>query len=46
MVTEETIKNLDLSKLSNEELNELLSEAVGYAEDLILFEFDARFEEE
>lgn len=46
MICEEDLLNIDLTQLDEEELQQLLSRAAGYAEDLILFELESRSDEE
>jgi len=46
MIEEVDLFGVSLFKLTDNELDELLMSAVGYAETLIEFEIEARYEEE
>jgi len=46
MIEEADLFGVSLFKLTDNELDELLMSAVGYAETLIEFEIEARYEEE
>jgi hypothetical protein len=41
-LTEKELEGISLTQFSDFELEQLLSKSVGYAEDLILFEFENR----
>jgi hypothetical protein len=42
VIEEKHLSSIRLNELTDDELTELLSRSVGYAEDLILFEFESR----